>query len=89
MMSGSVTDANRTPAGVSFRIRLRTRSHAFLISRETLDGFAARHGIDTSDADDLEVFHAFEATIARAAQEQIRRGSESCCVLTMAALRSN
>lgn len=82
-----VTGATCTADGISFRIEARSGSHDFEVKRDTLDIYAAHQGIDTSDADNLEVFHAFRTTIARAAQSLLRKGSGKDCVLTLSAFR--
>jgi len=52
-----------TKKGVAFTIRMDSDERECLISREALEKLSAIKNIDASDAEPMELFHAFEVTI--------------------------
>lgn len=74
-----VTDSTKpyaTALGVSFLVRYEDSQRRCLISKRTLDWFAAECGIDTRDTEDLEAFAAFQTSIARTASRVISRAPQ-------------
>ncbi|WP_156396793.1 DUF1488 family protein [Noviherbaspirillum sp. Root189] len=57
------TPTRRTPDGVIFSINIDAQERECLISREALNTLSQLKNIDSSDADSLELFKAFETFI--------------------------
>lgn len=62
------TSARLTPDDVAFSINIGAQERQCLISREALDTLSQLKNIDSSDADTLELFKAFETFIRPVAQ---------------------
>jgi Protein of unknown function (DUF1488) len=75
-MSRYLSQPRMTKTGVLFTIRTDREDRECLISREALERLSAIKNIDASDAESIEIFHAFEATIdsvaRRMADEAVR-----------------
>jgi hypothetical protein len=57
-----------TKGGVVFTLRMEREDQECLISLDALERLSASKNIDASDADMMEIFHAFETTIDCAAR---------------------
>ncbi|MDB5762029.1 MAG: hypothetical protein JWQ21_1024 [Herminiimonas sp.] len=70
-MNQYIDQPRMTKSGVVFSIRIGSRSRECLISEEALKKLSALKNVDASDADPMEIFHAFERTIDGAARRLI------------------
>jgi hypothetical protein len=57
-----------TDQGIIFKVRIGSADHQCVISREALESLSDMKHMDVSDADSLDVFHAFEMTIRSTAE---------------------
>lgn len=57
-----------TDRGIVFNVCIGSAEHQFVISREALESLCDMKHVDVSDADSLDVFHAFETTIRSTAE---------------------
>ncbi|WP_194725281.1 DUF1488 family protein [Noviherbaspirillum malthae] len=64
----NTTPVRPTPDGVTFSVNIGAHERECLISREALDTLSQLKNIDSSDADTLELFKAFETFIRPVAQ---------------------
>lgn len=62
-MSKSTLLPHLTQEGVAFNINLNSVEHECLISRDALVKLSLSKNIDASDAETMDIFHAFESTI--------------------------
>lgn len=82
-MEHSITEPRLTVKGIHFSIKTESVARKCFISRDTLNELSRLKNIDATDADLLEVFHAFRTTIHGAAQHLIASNdSETPLVLT-------
>ncbi len=70
-MQTTTTDPRLTENGVLFTVRVDSQNRECVILKEALEKLSALKSIDAADADTMEVFHAFEATINGVARRLI------------------
>lgn len=72
-----------TQRGVTFTITVNAKHRKCLITEEALHELSAVRNIDTSDANAMEIFHAFEGTVVGMARKLgAQNESDSLLVLT-------
>lgn len=71
-MSQYLPQPRMTSTGVVFTIRTDCDDRECLISREALATLSALKNIDASDAEPMDIFHAFEATIDSVARRMAK-----------------
>lgn len=70
-MHDSVFQPRMTKRGVAFAVSNGARKRECLISTAALERVAAIKNVDATDADPIELFRAFEATINGVAQRMV------------------
>lgn len=70
-MQHSICQARMTKSGVAFAVSNGAKQRECLISTAALERIAALKNVDATDADPMEVFRAFEATINNVAQRLV------------------
>lgn len=70
-MSHSVPEPSLTTTGIVFSITIDCVDRKCLISKDALNKLCELKNIDNTDADVMEIFHAFEATINGAARRLV------------------
>ncbi|NEX63906.1 DUF1488 family protein [Noviherbaspirillum galbum] len=67
-MASRENNPRLTEHGVVFQVSIGGSEHQCVISREALESLSDMKDVDVSDADSLDVFHAFETTIRSTAK---------------------
>lgn len=70
-MHHPICQARMTKRGVAFAVSSGAKQRECLISTAALERVAALKNVDATDADPMEVFRAFEATINHVAQSLV------------------
>jgi hypothetical protein len=82
-MEHSITEPRLTVKGIHFSVKTESVERKCFISRDALNELSRLKNIDATDADLMEVFHAFRTTIDGVAQRLIASNdSETPLVLT-------
>jgi hypothetical protein len=70
-MDYSTTEPRLTAKGIIFSVEIDSSERKCFISRNALDKLSELKNIDTTDADAMEVFHAFQVTIRDVARRLV------------------
>lgn len=70
-MEHSITEPRLTVKGIHFSVKTESAERKCFISRDALNELSRLKNVDATDADLMEVFHAFRATINGVAQRLI------------------
>lgn len=70
-----------TRSGVAFAVLCGAKERECVISKEALQRMAALKNVDATDADPMDVFHAFETTINGVARCLCEGDASSCPLL--------
>jgi hypothetical protein len=80
-MNHYVYQPRMTNSGIAFTVLNGIDQHECLISIDALEQVAKIKNVDASDADPMDIFHAFERTISGVAQRLIASNAFSPLVL--------